>query len=170
MRNLNGAALPWPLTVKVPDFIIKRTSSDKKLSFLLDRVSTINKRKGYAVQLLDPNAVKSRMHLAASYVNAVTAINNGTNNSRSVSMEFLLYVSFTRQIGEAISLAGAKTNNDFVIFSNSVRAYNMISPYLAKNQKTGRINVFSTKKRPSIQSDTAVMQAITISGLKQANS
>ncbi len=104
------------------------------------------------------------MHLVASYLNAIASFRDGRNNSKSVSMEMLLYVSFTRQIGEAISIAGAKTNNDFIIFSNSKKAYSMISRYLVVSQeiKVERI-ALGSKNGPV---NASMMQDIAISGLK----
>ena len=146
------------------DFTIKHASSDRDMPFLLDKVSSINRRKGFVLQLFDPSAVRGKMHLVASYLNAIESFRDGRNNSKSVSMEMLLYVSFTRQIGEAISIAGAKTNNDFIIFSNSKKAYSMISRYLVVSQeiKVERI-ALGSKNGPV---NASMMQDIAISGLK----
>ena len=82
---------------------------------LFERLSALQ-AKGYAVQLFDADAVIDQLHLNAAYENALRAFEDGTNISRSVAVEMLLFAAFTTQIGEAVKLAGFR-DGSAVLFS-----------------------------------------------------
>ena len=82
---------------------------------LFERLSLLQ-AKGYAVQLFDADAVIDRLHLNAAYENALRTFDEGTNISRSVAVEMLLFAAFTTQIGEAVKLAGFR-DGSAVLFS-----------------------------------------------------
>ncbi|HDI42691.1 MAG TPA: hypothetical protein ENF62_02800 [Candidatus Bathyarchaeota archaeon] len=61
-----------------------------------------------AVQLLNADLVAGWWHLFFAALNAVKAMRDGTNRSRELGMEFLLYASAQRQISKAIRLMGVR--------------------------------------------------------------
>jgi len=61
-----------------------------------------------AVQLLNADLVAGWWHLFFAALNAVKAMRDGTNRSRDLSMELLLYASAQRQISKALEIMGVK--------------------------------------------------------------
>jgi len=59
-------------------------------------------------QFLDSRSVAGIGHLLFSAVNALRAFENGSNISKKLAVEFLLFVSGQRQIKKAISMVGVK--------------------------------------------------------------
>jgi tRNA threonylcarbamoyladenosine modification (KEOPS) complex Cgi121 subunit len=96
--------------------IIKRCSSRLSLDKLLALIGKANEGS-HIVQIFDPGKVIGRIHLLGAYVNAVSAFDAGTNVSKSVGMEMLLFAAMTRQINDAIKRIGAKSNKDFILFA-----------------------------------------------------
>ena len=82
---------------------------------LFERLSALQ-AKGHLIQLFDADAVIDQLHLKAAYENALSSFDEGTNISRSVAVEMLLFAAFTTQIGEAVKLAGFR-NGSAVLFS-----------------------------------------------------
>ena len=97
---------------------ISRAFSNLKLDELLNIQKDITKKMD-VVQLIDPNAIISQDHIRAAYLNAYMNFIENKNVSNNMSMELLLYLSFTKQINMAIKLSGIKKSNDFVIVASS---------------------------------------------------
>lgn len=113
--------------------VIKRASTDVPMETFLSELGKVNRCKGLAVQAFDPRIVVSRMHLNWAYANSIAAFKNGSNISKSLAMEMLLFAAMTTQITDAIKLAGAKSNNDFVIFANSHASFRKIKGFLSSS-------------------------------------
>ena len=111
-------------------FIMKQAGSKLGVEELLDRINTINKTKGVAVQVFDYGGVASRTHLMGAYLNALSAFRNRTNRTKGLPMEMLLFAAMTDQITAAISALGAKKGSKLVVFSNSSKAFGKIKPVL----------------------------------------
>ncbi len=82
---------------------------------LFERLSALQ-AKGHVIQLFDADAVIDELHLNAAYENALRTFDEGTNISRNVAVEMLLFAAFTTQIGEAVKLAGFRDGSG-VLFS-----------------------------------------------------
>jgi KEOPS complex subunit Cgi121 len=69
------------------------------------------------VQMVDLDKVAGMKHLYFALLNAVHAFQRRTNISRSLAMEFLLYMSAQKQISEAIKMMGVsqKTRNVVIV-------------------------------------------------------
>ncbi len=74
------------------------------------------KKLNFCIQLFDPNAILSRVHVLAAYANALEDFESKRNVGKTVAMETLMYVAFTYQIDDAIRIAGAKSPKNFLIF------------------------------------------------------
>jgi tRNA threonylcarbamoyladenosine modification (KEOPS) complex Cgi121 subunit len=64
--------------------------------------------KGMWVQFFDAELVATWQHLYFAVLNALLALKNGRNISKSVAMETILYASAQRQIRKAIDFMGVK--------------------------------------------------------------
>jgi KEOPS complex subunit Cgi121 len=62
------------------------------------------------VQIVDLDRIAGRKHLYFAALNAVHAFERGTNISRTLAVEFLLYASAQKQISEAIKMMGLDQN------------------------------------------------------------
>jgi tRNA threonylcarbamoyladenosine modification (KEOPS) complex Cgi121 subunit len=60
------------------------------------------------VQFFDASVIATREHLFFAALNALQAFRNGTNISKSLAMETILYASAQRQIQKAIQRCGIK--------------------------------------------------------------
>jgi tRNA threonylcarbamoyladenosine modification (KEOPS) complex Cgi121 subunit len=112
------------------ELIIKRSYSKLPIEELLDIIKKSSGKTGF-VQIFDPLSIINRTQLIGSYINALITFKNGTNKTSSAGMEMLLFAAMTDQIGRAISVAGAKTSSDFVIFSDKASIFNKIKPFLS---------------------------------------
>jgi tRNA threonylcarbamoyladenosine modification (KEOPS) complex Cgi121 subunit len=111
--------------------VIKKTSSDLNLEALLKIIRSTNESKKI-VQIFDPNSIINKIHILGAYANATVAFEDGTNKTNSLSMEMLLFSAMTFQIERAIDIAGAKSNSDFIIFSNDAKSFDKIRTHLNK--------------------------------------
>ncbi len=75
------------------------------------------KKENIEVQFFDAEVIATREHLLFATLNALQAFRGGTNISKSLAMETILYASGQRQIQRAIQLCGIKpeTKNVAVI-------------------------------------------------------
>ena len=103
--------------IKQKDLFIKVASSNLKIEDLIDIIRKTN-TGSTVIQIFDPGAVISRLHIAGAYANASFSFKNHSNKTKSVGMEMLLFAAMTDQIGDAIETAGAKDSSRFIIFSN----------------------------------------------------
>jgi len=101
---------------------IRRAASDEKIEGIVDKLQSLSNGRNF-VQVFDPDAVINRVHLESAYLNALMAFREGTNIAKSVQMEMLLFVAMTKQVKDAIALAGAKTPKDMIIFATSAKLY-----------------------------------------------
>lgn len=68
------------------------------------------------IQLFDARFVATWEHLYFAALNALTAFKNGTNISKDLSIEIMLYASAQHQIQKAIKLIGIKpTSSEMVV-------------------------------------------------------
>lgn len=111
-------------------FVMKRASSRLGLDELLSEIGKIKSSK-ICMQLFDPDYIVNKTHIVGSYSNALLAFECGTNKADSIAMEMLLFAALTDQIKSAVSKAGAKSSNDFIIFSNEARSFRTIKKYLS---------------------------------------
>ncbi len=75
---------------------------DHFLNLVRERLETV------AVQFFDAQLIAGWQHLYFAALNALKAIRNGTNISKSLAVECLLYASAQRQIKNALELIGIK--------------------------------------------------------------
>jgi KEOPS complex subunit Cgi121 len=62
------------------------------------------------VQVVDLDRIAGRKHLYFAILNAMHAFERGTNISRTLAIEFILYASAQKQISEAIKMMGVGQN------------------------------------------------------------
>ncbi len=66
--------------------------------------------------VFDPNFICGKDHVLSSYIHAERAFAQGTQRSKNILTETILYASADRQIGRAIKKMSPKENNDgFVV-------------------------------------------------------
>ena len=111
------------------DFVVKRAASGKSIEQLVKFVGKLNE-KNAVVQIFDSKMIANRIHLAGAYANALIVFKNHTNKTRSIAMEMLLFAAMTDQIEDAIDKVGAKSNSDFVVFSDKKAAFVKVKPVL----------------------------------------
>ncbi|MEM3827544.1 MAG: KEOPS complex subunit Cgi121 [Candidatus Micrarchaeaceae archaeon] len=155
--------------------VIKRASATVSIGMLVEEARTKYRdgKKGF-VQFFDVSAIISRMHMLGAYANALSAFKEKSNASSSVQMEMLLFAAMTRQIGDAVKIAGAKTNEDFLLFATSDKAYRTIADKIKKSEepvftrKEGIRNAQRYGINPSKDLDAAVLNAMALSGLLES--
>ena len=67
---------------------------------------------GGDVILMDPDMVCGREHVMSAVMHAERAFSNGTNRSKTILTEILLYCAWERQIGKALSKMKPKEGRD----------------------------------------------------------
>jgi len=67
---------------------------------------------GGDVVLMDPDMVCGREHVMSAVMHAERAFSNGTNRSKTILTEILLYCAWERQIGKALSKMNPKEGRD----------------------------------------------------------
>ena len=67
---------------------------------------------GGDVILMDPDMVCGREHVMSAVMHAERAFSNGTNRSKTILTEILLYCAWERQIGKALSKMRPKEGRD----------------------------------------------------------
>ncbi len=104
------------------------------------------------VQMVDLDKVAGTKHLYFAVLNAVHAFKRGTNISRSLAMEFLLYVSAQKQISEAIKVMGVgpKTRNVVIVAvgknEHSITEFASRLPVLGVESDEGLLDQWDGKK------------------------
>lgn len=133
------------------DFIIKTSERYSK------RIKRIDDGEKF-LQLFDYGAVINEEQLVAAYINASNSFDKKTNISKSLGMEIMLFAAMTKQIGDAISISGAKEGKRFVIFSNSVELYRKIEPMLkeAKDFEQSQKSQEETATKYGIKGDIKI--------------
>ncbi len=147
-------------------------SSDTGMDELLRTISGLA-GGGSVVQLFDPDAITGPTHLQGAYVNAMASFKNGTNISKTRGMEMLLFASMSTQIGDAVKLAGAKTNKLFVVFSDSPRSYSTVKRLLKGIRPLSRSSAHHAEASRRLglvddgNLDKMVLQKMAISRIKE---
>ena len=79
-------------------------------------LKTVRKRlaKNVEAQFFDAGLVATWQHLYFAALNALNAFKNGTNISKSLAVETMLYASAQRQIRKAMDLMGIKPNSEAI--------------------------------------------------------
>ena len=70
------------------------------------------------IQVFNISKVINELHLQAAYANAIEAFSEGTNISKKLYIEFLLFAAMTRQIGTATRLFRIEDTKQFIVASN----------------------------------------------------
>ena len=76
-----------------------------------DLVAHFNSLGGDVI-LMDPDMVCGREHVMSAVMHAERAFSNGTNRSKTILTEILLYCAWERQIGKALSKMKPKEGRD----------------------------------------------------------
>lgn len=153
-------------------FMIKRASLGIATDEFFERLRAINRTKGAVVQAFDLESVADRLHLTGAYANAILAFNNGSNRTKSMAMEMLLFAAMTDQIGAAVDIIGIKECSDIILFSNSKKCFEGIRPVLRKIEDF-RPTAHHTRKalrkfgiRSTKDADRLLLQRMAMSRLK----
>lgn len=141
------------LTGQTKKLIVATASSNLGIDELLARISAAN-RGTHVMQVFDPTMVICRKHIVAAYVNARAAFRDGTNRTRSVAKEMLLYSALTPQISKALARVGIKSTRMFVIFADSDKTVRMLGDAVKVH---GRIREECPKR-------SAALRALEITG------
>ncbi len=113
--------------------VIMSASSQIPIKELVEKIKMMGGKE--PVQLFDPAAVISSKHILAAYVNARLAFNERRNIAKTLGMEMLLFLSMQRKIDEALRIAGAKSEKDFVLFCGNARLYDRVSRYIIRSKR-----------------------------------
>ncbi|MGI6472350.1 MAG: KEOPS complex subunit Cgi121 [Candidatus Methanomethylophilaceae archaeon] len=85
---------------------------EKTPNEIMDHFETV----GAEAILFDPDYICGKDHLLSAYIHAERAMERGTNRSRDLVSETILYASADRQIGRAIKKMSPKKDSDrFVV-------------------------------------------------------
>ena len=115
-----------------PEMIILSASSDFSIPELLALATNMGPS---TLQLFDPDFICCKEHILLAYMNAKSRFSDHTNRAKNIGIEMLLCASLTSQIDVAIKKAGAKSNESFVLFSDSASAYRKIADNLTKTSE-----------------------------------
>ncbi|MGC8537760.1 MAG: KEOPS complex subunit Cgi121 [Candidatus Micrarchaeia archaeon] len=138
---------------------------------LVDRVIRMNSGSAL-IQAFNIGNVINKLHLQAAYANAIEAFQEGTNISKKLYMEFLLFAAMTRQIGTATKLFEIDDTKRFVIASDSsdaiyrARKFVELSEFSNSNERELQV-----AKAFGIRSDNAhlnqrILQKMAVSRLQ----
>ena len=116
---------------KLESALIKEASSKIEINTLVRKFSKSGQSREI-ILMLDPAHVINRNHILAAYSNAVFSFHDNENISKNIGIETMLFMSFTKQIKDAIAISGAKDNSHFILFCSS-------TPALKKAQRYVRI-------------------------------
>ncbi|MGC8669850.1 MAG: KEOPS complex subunit Cgi121 [Candidatus Micrarchaeia archaeon] len=111
--------------------IIKKceTLPESRLNELIKKAKELSSKKEF-LQLFDARSILNRKHLIFAYANAVISTIEKRGKANSVRVEMMRFAALTNQISTAIQICGAK-DGPFIIFSNSIQAYNSIKKDLS---------------------------------------
>ena len=113
--------------------VIKTVSLSMEIGDFLNLAKKSGGR-GEVVQLFDPDAIIGRGHILYAYLNSLLAFREGSNRSKSVGLEMLLFAAMTRQISEAIKRVGAKTKDDVLLFATR-SSYTYVKKYTRREEE-----------------------------------
>ncbi|MCL5122427.1 MAG: hypothetical protein M1279_00445 [Candidatus Marsarchaeota archaeon] len=124
------------------------------------------------IQVFDIGKVINELHLQAAYANAVEAFSEGTNISKKLYMEFLLFAAMTRQIGTATGLFRVEDTAQFVVASDSPDALDAARKFVKLGEfRTSSERELQVAKTFGIDSDYArlnqrILQKMAVSRLQ----
>jgi tRNA threonylcarbamoyladenosine modification (KEOPS) complex Cgi121 subunit len=153
--------------LEVKGIIIERGASKGSIDEILHEIRKIKKRD-VVLQIFDSDSIANKAHLIGAYLNTLIAFKNSTNKTKTPAMEMLLFAAMTEQVDDAIRIAGAKRNGDFVVFSNNAAAFSKLKRLLKQRRefRPSPAHVKSVMKRFGIKygkgksADTAILQRI----------
>ncbi|EQD30788.1 protein containing DUF509 [mine drainage metagenome] len=120
---------------------------------LVDRVVGMNSEKKF-VQVLDFDRVINRLHLEAAYASALEAFSEGTNISKKLYIEFLLFAGMTRQISAATSIFKVRDTKNFVVVFDGASLLNRIKEFASVSElEVSRNHEDAAAKSFNIDSD-----------------
>ncbi|HDO19698.1 MAG TPA: hypothetical protein ENG74_03125 [Thermoplasmatales archaeon] len=88
----------------------------KDMERLISKLSDISSDRKVVIQVMDADMVYSKNHVISAVHHAIRAFRNGTNSTRRLSMEIMLYAAGERQIGNAIRKMGIKEDSERLVF------------------------------------------------------
>ena len=140
--------------LELQDPIIKIASSKTELQQLLISLRALNTDKS-VVQIFDPEKIVNKIHIIGAYANATLVFENGTNKTKSMAMEMLLFAAMTDQIERALDIVGAKTNSKFILFSNNAVHSKKIAEFISigKDFSPTSKEIAATAKNIGIDAD-----------------
>ena len=109
---------------------INEASSKFSINALLHKFSQSKSAGSEIILMLDPSHVINRNHILAAYSNAVFSFHDNENISKNIGIEMMLFMSFIRQIKDAIAISGAKDNSHFVLFCSNMPALKKAKRYI----------------------------------------
>ncbi|MCL4365208.1 MAG: hypothetical protein M1569_00735 [Candidatus Marsarchaeota archaeon] len=95
-----------------------KSSSGADISEIIDCASRLSEGANFIVILDDIKNIDKL--LIPAYLNAIIRRNDGSMHAESLSIEIMLFIAGTMNIGNAMKLASATSSKRFVIFSDSM--------------------------------------------------
>ncbi len=119
-------------------------------------------------QIFDPKRVISRTHLIGAYLNALYSFSERRNIAKNASTEMLLFAAMTRKITDAITLIGAKSSSDFILFCSDLAVSKKMAGLLTSSKEFRPAKPRSSSASHFIgieNDDEAVLQRMALSRL-----
>ena len=119
-------------------------------------------------QIFDPKRVISRTHLIGAYLNALYSFSERRNIAKNASTEMLLFAAMTRKITDAITLIGAKSSSDFILFCSDLAVSKKVAGLLSPSREFRPAKPRSSSASHFIgieNDDEAVLQRMALSRL-----
>lgn len=110
-----------------------------------------------SVQVFDASLIAGKEHLYFAVLNALKAFKNGTNISKNIAVECLLYASAQRQIRLAVKLLGIKKDSTtvaLIVLDNKKKSLDNVLDKvesLIDGTRNDQILEFSDEKKSSIK-------------------
>lgn len=79
------------------------------------KAEELGKRHNVFLQVVDPAVVYNERHLQSAWLHAERAWQRGSTTAKSIQGEFLMYLTGTRQVSDALVLAGVKPGLERVV-------------------------------------------------------
>ena len=147
--------------------IIRLASSKNDLKELLPVLNSACSGLSFC-QVFDPLAIIDEAHLQLAYLNAKAAFEEDRNMSKSMQIEMLLFAAMTRQINEAIRIAGAKSSKKMLLFCSDKKTFDKIKPnfYAFEEFRPSPAHSKSAMAALGIKSKEQMSNAIALTGLQ----
>ncbi|UCH89696.1 MAG: hypothetical protein JSV49_03340 [Thermoplasmata archaeon] len=79
---------------------------------VIDRLKNLGEKYNVTLQLIDARLIFGKAHLDSAVFHAQRAMAKSTNLAKSIAVEIILYASGERQIGQAITKMGIKSDTE----------------------------------------------------------